>query len=107
MSLSLSQGTWAVFRRVWFESKCVHTTKHTAVTGKIKYEFKFISAKKEIKKEKHHLNSYLLQFFEQFIRNNIKQQKQGVGMFTPLKKQKTKNCLFVSVLEKKSSVDIL
>lgn len=64
MSLSLSQGTWAVFRRVWFESKCVHTTKHTAITGKIKYsEFKFLSAK-ERKKEKHHPNNYLLQFFE-------------------------------------------
>lgn len=52
MSLSLSQGTRPVFRRVWFESKCVHTTKHTAVTGKIKYEFKFVSAKKRNKERK-------------------------------------------------------
>lgn len=63
--------------------------------NKIQFEFKFLNAKRE--RKKHHPNNYLLQFFEQFIRNNIEQQKQGVGMFTVFKKN-----LCVSVLETKS-----
>lgn len=88
MSLSQSKGTLAVIRKVWFESKCVHTTKHTAITGKIKYKLSSTSLVQEErwKEKKYHPYNYLLQFFEQ-LRSNIDQQKQGVGMFTPFKKK--------------------
>lgn len=40
----------------------------------------------EGERKKHHPNNYLIQFNENFIRNNTKQQKQGMGVLMPLKK---------------------
>ncbi len=61
MMCHILKSIWAVFRKVWFESKCVHTTKHKASTDQQKVQFKitFLSAKKKKKKKERKKNTTL------------------------------------------------
>lgn len=59
------------------------------------------SVRTEGERKKCHPNNYLIQFNENFIRSNTKQQKQGMGIFMPCKKKQTTNNLSAAAVEGK------